>query len=1182
MSASASVSVSVSMSTSVIEDLLDQLIAKSILVTAAKGELSIKAPKGAMTKVLLALLKANKAGLIAYLEGHLQDTVAAPAIEAIARPADGAMVVSFSQQRLWFIDRLQSGSAEYNMPMPLLVEGPFDADAAQCAMNSIVRRHEILRTVFSERGSELVQVICDPVEFMLARHDLSDLDEGAQQGALSQLMASEAAEPFDLAQDLMVRGCFVLLRQADGASQAQQGALLFNMHHIASDGWSMAVLQREFVQHYQAQVSAKSVALAPLKIQYADFAHWQRDYLQGDVLERQLAYWQKQLADLPPVHSVPLDKPRPAQKQFVGAMVQRRLDSQTSENLTQLALRHDLSLFMLLHGALALMLSRHSNSRDIVIGTPVANRKQAELEPLIGFFVNTLALRVNTDQPNLAQYLGHVREVNQDAQSHQDVPFDHLVERLKVPRSVQHTPVFQIMLSMESDFALADGAQKQTIADVSFSALTQDSVAAKFDLLLDIQQSADGLLLRWTYDSSLFVHRHVEQFNDHFERLLLAMTATSAATPLGELPMLSESELAQLRYGMNDTEVEFDHEQRVYQLFEAQVLVQPDAIALSCGNQHMSYVELNRRVNQLAHYLVEQGLKPDGLVGLCLERSPALVVAIMAVLKAGGAYVPLDPDFPQPRLDYMLGDSRPALVLTQLSLAATVSFADIGHVCLDDPALVSQLDGFADHNPQIEGLTSRHLAYVMYTSGSTGQPKGVQIEHLALMNQINWMQKMYPLQPQDKVLQKTPFSFDVSVWEFVWTLAYGAKMVVVKPHGHKDPDYLLSLVVEQQVTVLQFVPSMLAIFLDSVDWSQCDTVRDVFCIGEALPRPLVQAFYETGTTASLHNLYGPTEATIQVSYWPCDDYQALAIIPIGLPMDNIALYVLDPHLQPVPMGVAGELYIGGVGLSRGYLNRAELTAQTFIDCPWQSDSGQDQRLYKSGDLVRYMADGNVEFLGRIDDQVKVRGYRIELKEIELQLTAFAGVTAAVVLVHEDNGQQRLVAYVVADVGGVSEADYISQLQAHLATTLPEYMVPSTVMLLADLPLTANGKLDKKALPQPHHAGQVVFEAPVSEQEVLLAQVWAQVLGLDEGSIGRKDNFFASGGHSLALLRYRLLLKAQGFDIPIAVLYQSQTLAQLALAITAQNSAQNSAHNSAYRDYLKLTTVNPANTHSILF
>ncbi|WP_323145084.1 non-ribosomal peptide synthetase [Massilia phyllosphaerae] len=1036
---------------------------------------------------------------------------------------DAPLAPSFAQRRLWFIDQLEGGSSQYHIPVALRLDGRLDRAALQTALDAIVARHEVLRTTYAADGDS--QLVAAPCRLALATDDLSGLGSDEQLAAVRQLGAAEAARPFDLQRDLMLRAR--LLRLAP-----EQHVLLVTLHHIAADGWSMGIIVREFGALYTAASAGRPAPLAPLPLQYADYAQWQRGRLEGGTMARQLDYWQARLQGLPQVHSLPLDRTRPAQQRFEGRLHAQRIGPALHARLAALAQTHDATLFMVLQSAFALLLARWSNETDIVIGSPIAGRPHHDLEGLVGLFVNTLVLRSQVDlDAGFDVLLGQSREALLEAYAHQDLPFEKLVDALKPERRLAHAPLFQVMFSMQNN-----EAAELRLPGLQVAGMAGTHVVAKFDLELSAGENADGLTLVWNYAASLFDQPTIARMADSFATLLGAIVAAPSRA-VGALEIVGESDARQLA-AWNATARPYPDRDCIHQLFEAQAARTPDATALVCGDTRLSYRELNTAANRIAHRLRAEGVGPDCMVGLCVERSVEMVVGVFGILKAGGAYVPLDPAYPRARLDYMLRDCAPRVVLTQSHLLGTAPAAAVPVLCLDDPAqFAGQPD--SDIDAAAIGLAPSNLAYVIYTSGSTGQPKGVMSEHGGLVNRIVWMQDAYRLEAADRVLQKTPFSFDVSVWELTWPFIAGAGLVMARPEGHKDPAYLADLIDREGVTVLHFVPSMLGAMLDSGRWGGCNTVRQVFCSGEALPFA-IQRQFQACHGAALHNLYGPTEASIDVShYTACADYRN-QVVPIGRPIQNTVLRVLDPRLCDTPIGVAGELHIGGVGLARGYLNRPDLTADRFIAGPGEA------RLYKTGDIVRYLADGNLEYLGRADHQVKLRGLRIELGEIESRLRALEGVQDAVVVAWGQGADMRLAAYVQAAVAAADEAPFGAALQAGLRAGLPEFMVPADFMVLARFPLSANGKLDRKQLPAIEHGNRIAasYVAPAGALEILLCKLWADALGLAQ--VGAEDNYFAIGGDSIKAIALVSAMKSAGVQVSVRDLFSARTVRALAL------------------------------------
>jgi amino acid adenylation domain-containing protein len=913
---------------------------------------------------------------------------------------------SWAQQRLWFIDELEGGCAAYHIPVALRLRGLLDPLALKRALDALVRRHEILRTVFVSSEGTPWQEIMREGDFPLREIDLRGIPEVEREGQVRAQKIEEVHAKFDLRAGPLVRGRLLRL-------QDEEHVLLITMHHIVSDGWSIGIMIRELAALYRAHKEGGDPQLSVLPIQYADYAQWQRQWLQGEALERQLGYWREHLGGAPPQLELPTDRPRPAVQSYRGGSIDVVLDSKLSATLRSFAQRQEITLFMLLQAAWSLLLARLSGQDDVVSGTPIANRQRPELEGLIGFFVNTLALRVQVQgEMRVGEFLTHVKTVTLGAYDHQDVPFEQVVETLQPERSLSRNPLFQVM------FALLNAPKSELqlpAMNVSLEGgLNQSSM---FDLHLLLEEDGEEISGAVNYAADLFDHETVQRWMASFQVLLQALTDDVNAR-IGDLPVLPEQERLQIIEQFNATQAPYPQDKLIQELFEEQVARTPDATALVFERNSLSYAELNAKANQLARFLREKDVGPDELVGICVERSLEMVIGLLGILKAGGAYVPIDPGYPPERLVYMLNDSAPKVLLTQEKLLALLPETTAQIVALDrDWSAIAQR---AAENLGALGQHSEHLAYMIYTSGSTGRPKGAMNEHRGLVNRLHWMQNQYQMTEADRVLQKTPFSFDVSVWEFFWTLLNGARLVVARPEGHKDPAYLQQLIEEEGVTRLHFVPSMLQSFLDQYPAGRCPSLRHVVCSGEELPAALARKFYALLPQAQLSNLYGPTEAAIDVTAWECKPDDPQARIPIGRPIANIQMYVLDARYQPVPIGVSGEIYIGGVGVGRGYLNRPELTAERFIKDPFSRDP--KARLYRTGDVGRWRADGAIEYLGRNDHQVKIRGYRIELGEIESQIIAHPQVKEAVVIAQNDTpDDKRLIAYVVGDRNAATKA-----------------------------------------------------------------------------------------------------------------------------------------------------------------
>jgi amino acid adenylation domain-containing protein len=1053
---------------------------------------------------------------------------------------------SFAQQRLWFIDQL-GGSVHYNMPGAWRIRGDFDEQIAERALRRIIERHEPLRTVFVDRDQGPQQFIRATFAFDLARVDLQTLDATAQAQVVKAAMDADVHKPFDLSEDVMLRASFIRL-------SPQEGVMLATMHHIASDGWSMGVLMQEFVQLYDAYARGLNDPLAPLAIQYADYAQWQRQWLEGAVLDEQLGYWERQLAALPVVHGLPLDRPRPPLQGFQGAVHYQSLDAATLAALKQLALDHQITLFMLLHAMFAVLLARHSHSNDIVIGTPMANRLQKELEPLVGFFVNTLVLRADCSaEQSVRAYLAQVRQVHLDAQANQDVPFEHLVERLRPARSTAHTALFQIMLSMNSTEAVT-----VTLPELMLTSLGSEEVTSKFDLTLDVLERGDSLGLSFTYNSELFDAATIARLGEHLVTLLQSVT-TMAEAPLHALPMLSDAERHHLLHTLNATARDYPRDVCLHELIEAQVARNPEAIALVYEEDALTYRELDAQANRLAHYLRTHGVGPDRRVGLCVERSLAMVIGILGILKAGGAYVPLDPSYPADRLAYMLEDSAPVVVVSQSNVQDRMP-AGLPVLRLDVDADVLSSYPDTSLSKQDLGLGADHLAYVIYTSGSTGKSKGVQITHQNVVNYVYGVADRFGFTHDMSYASVSTIAADLGNTVVFGSLAMGGCLHLLSQHCATDASAFNHYLHRHGIDVLKITPSHFLALRESGDPYAAFPRRHLILGGEASRQSWIDELTALHPACKIHNHYGPTETTIGVlTYTEGQQTDKNMTLPLGRPLQNIRVYILDEGLQLVPAGAPGELYIGGLGVSRGYLNRPALTEERFIPNPF--DQAPEARLYRTGDLVRYLPGGNIAFLGRVDRQLKIRGFRIEPGEIETALIGDPDVKEAVVLPYEGpNSDVQLVAYVVpVDYAPQDDTMTRERLRRHAMSVLPGHMVPSAFVLMAALPLTANGKIDQAALPPPSTAVSMdEYVEPRDDVERSICDIWCDILGADR--IGVRDNFFSLGGHSLLAMRILSALRQQfSLDdrtLPLPVLFEHQDVESLARFIQTTHQHTN--------------------------
>jgi amino acid adenylation domain-containing protein len=1058
----------------------------------------------------------------AWLEAKLQKRKGLFAIPAIPRRANHVSApLSFSQQRLWFLDLIEGERTAYNMSSATRLRGILEVEALRRAMEEVVRRHEPLRTTFSMIDGDPVQIIQPMEHFDLPVVDLGSTDAEQQKIEIAQRCRKEAEKPFDLTSHRMLRASLLRLSK-------DENVLLLTMHHIASDGWSFRILWRELGILYKAYRGGKESNILELPVQYADYAIWQRSQLDGPRREQLLQYWRQQL-DGVSVLELPTDHPRPTLPTYRGAQHHFELPEDLVAQLKVLSQTSGVTLHMTMLAAFQTLLSRYSGQYDIAVGVPDAGRNQTELEDLIGFFVNTLVLRTDlSGDPTFQKMLGRVRQVSLGAYDHQDLPFEKLVEELKPDRQLNRNPLVQVL------FQLLNFPDAQLDLDqLQVSRLPTSSQRVRFDLEMHIWQRSKTLSGSIVYSTDLFDSATIERFVGNFATLLKGIVADPGQR-ISELPLLTEPERHQLLVEWNNTAVDYPSDRSVHQLFEEQAERIPDAVAVVFSDQNLTYRDLNERANRLAHHLIGLGVEPETLVGLCVERSAELVISILGILKAGGAYVPLGVDYPPQRLEFMLRDSGLKFLVTQRQLVGRLPETDCTMFCLadEDPSF----QNLARFNPSAR-VHAESLAYVMYTSGSTGQPKGVQIPHAAVVNLLCAMAKQPGLTAADRLLSVTTPTFDISVLELLLPLTVGASLEIASSAIVSDPAELSSDLSTCGATVMQATPATWQMLINH-GWSGRENLK-VLCGGESMPRSIAATLCDR--TTPLWNMYGPTETTIWSTIYKVSDVPSCHLI--GRPISNTQVYVLDAHRNLVPIGVPGELYIGGVGLSRGYLNRPELTAEKFVQNTFSDKA--DAKLYRTGDLVRWRADGNLEFLGRIDDQVKLRGFRIELGEIETALNESPDVAQCVVTLREDRpDDKRLVAYYVPAPGTRLNT---SQLKSHLQDRLPDYMLPATFVEIEKLPLTSSGKIDRRGLPAPDDSrpdletGYAIPRNPIEQQ---LASIWSEVLGIQE--IGIHDNFFVLGGHSLLAVRlFASIEKSFGRRLPLAALFQHGTVGHLA-------------------------------------
>ncbi|CAJ8527229.1 non-ribosomal peptide synthase [Burkholderia pseudomallei] len=1082
-------------------------------------------------------------------------------------PRDGRIALSLAQQRLWFLTQLEGVSEAYHMSGAVRLDGPLNREVLQRALNRIVMRHEALRTCFVREEGEPIQVIQPHADLTVSYHDLREAEQSEQRA--KDLSQAHASAPFDLSRDLPVR---VLLLQLEDEAHVVQVV----MHHIASDGWSVGVFLQELSALYGSFIAEQGDPLAPLPLQYADYAAWQRRWLASGQLEKQGAFWQTNLSGAPTLLELPTDRPRPPKQSHAGASVEVKLGAALSERVKRLSQRHGVTPYMTLLSSWAAVLSRLSGQEEVVIGSPVAGRNRTEVEALIGFFVNTLALRLDlSSEPTVGELLKRTKAQVLSAQAHQDLPFDQVVERVKPPRSTAHPPLFQVMFVWQNM-----PAGELTIPGLTIRAVETPLQTAQFELTLSLQEAGDDIVGHLNYASALFDESTVRRYVTYWCRLLEGMTAGAADQTIVGLPLLDEAERKQVVYAWNATERDYPIEQCIHQLFEAQVDRKPEAIALTFEGQRLSYAELNARANRLAHYLQGRGVGPGRLVALCAERGIEMVVGLLAILKAGGAYVPLDPAYASDRLRGIVEDSQPALVLADAVGRAALGELDGALPVIDLETDALRWREMPATNPEVASQHVHHLAYVIYTSGSTGRPKGVMVEHAQVVRLFGATQAWFGFDERDVWTLFHSYGFDFSVWEMWGALLHGGRLVIVPTEVTRTPSAFFALLCAEGVTVLNQTPSAFQALMSAQEEREeaalkadvdaeaeaagnieranvvAHRLRYVIFGGEALePRTLASWYARHGERTQLVNMYGITETTVHVTYCAlrAEDAMRLGASPIGVRIPDLQLYVLDARREPVPMGVTGELYVGGAGVARGYLNRPELTRERFIDDPFVAGG----RLYKTGDLARWRTDGSLEYLGRNDFQVKIRGFRIELGEIEAQLAKVTGVREVVVLARDsaaevrDNAtpnvptpksssetEKRLVAYYTGD------AD-VAALRAQAAQHLPSYMVPSAYVRLDAWPLTPNGKLDRRALPAPADDAyaRAEYEAPQGAKEEALAAIWRELLHVER--VSRHDNFFELGGHSLLAIGVIERMRREGLHTDVRSIFNAQTLSDLA-------------------------------------
>ena len=1124
------------------EELLSYLGSLDIKLWVEDDRLKFNAPKGMVTAELRSQIKEQKAEIIAFLQSDLERRTPSTNYRTIERrDRHSDIPLSFIQERFWFLHQLQdSDSSAYNTFRAFQLTGKLNIEALERTLTEIIRRHQVLRARFQLVDGIPIQVIESDFQLNLPVIDLRELSEPEQSQRVEQLTTAFVKQPFDLEQTPLIRASLLQLA-------FQKYIFILSVHHIAIDGWSWKIFLKELSVIYTAFSSGQPSPLVELAIQYADYAAWQRQWLQGEVLETQLNYWKEQLAGDLPILKLPLDYPRPSFQTYTGATKNFQIPRQLTEKLKRLSQEEGVTLYITLLTAFNILLSRYSGQSDIIVGTPTANRSRPELEDTIGPFVNILLLRTNLKgNPSFRELLARVRKVTLEAYAHQDIPFDLLAEELQPERDLSRSIWFQVF------FGLHNFPEKEwELAKIAVTPFNIEKSASRYDMSLDLFENSAELIGKWEYNTNLFDEATIERMIGNFKTLLEAIVDFPSRTAF-ELPLLTPRERHQLLVEWNETNIEYPKDKCIHQLFEEQVEKTPDAVAVVFVEQELTYWELNCRANKLAHYLQELGVKPGTLVGISVERSLEMIVGLLGILKAGGTYVPLDPTYPSERISYMLENSQVPILLTQNYLKPTLPEYSGRAIALDSDWEVIATE--SEENP-VSGVTPENLIYVIYTSGSTGKPKGAGVYHRGFTNLVNWFSTDFELTTDDRVLIISSFSFDLTQKNFYAPLIVGGQLHLL-PSAHYDPQLVNQFVEQHKITCINCTPSVFYPLIEPENESKflkLASLRYVFLGGEPISLSRLWGWLQSvSCQAQIVNTYGPTECTdLSTSYRLKEPASFLEkAIPLGRSIFNVQNFILSQSLELLPVGVVGELYIGGEGVGAGYLNQPEMTAEKFIEVSFSDE--QKVLLYKTGDLARYLPDGNIEFLGRIDNQVKIRGFRIELGEIEVTLAQHPSLREGVVMAREDKlGDKYLVAYVIPN----SSQPTIPQLRSFLKSKLPDYMVPSTFVFLEAIPLTPNGKIDRRALPKPDFYHQEIVQiAPRTTTELQLVQIWSEVLNIP--TVGVRDNFFDLGGHSLLAVRLMAGIEKQfGTHLPLATLFTEPTIESQASLLSAATNPQ---------------------------
>ncbi len=1114
-----------------ISSLLEEARRLGIELYVDGERLRYRAPQGALNENLRTQITRHKEELLSFLLNRNGSFPSAPKITRRQNDGDERIILSFGQERLWFLYQMDPANPFYNLNTAARLMGVLDIDALERGINEIISRHEILRTRYQVIEGQPFGVVDSALKLTVEVTDLLRLSEPDRESEALKLSAEYFQQPFDLGKGPLIRASVLKLGEPNYL-------LLLSMHHIIFDGWSIGIFFRELATLYESYSAREPASLSDPTLQYSDFAYWQRQWLQGDALKTHLTFWKAYLSGANTILDLHTDRPRPPVQSFRGARRSFRIPSDVVESIKLLAQQEQATLFAALLSAFQTLLFRYTNQEDITVGTPVANRNKLEIENLIGFFVNTVPIRVDlSGDPTFRQLLGRVRETILEVQTHQEIPLERVVEEVQPKRELNRAPLFQVM------FVLQNAPFPQLkLADLTLVPMEIDNGTAKFDLTLYMREMGRELTGSLAYNTDLFESTSIARMISCFQ-ILLESVAADADQHISKLALLAATQRQELLTEYNQTDEAYLCDRLIHQLFEAEAESSPDALALVYEKQNLTYAELNKKANQLAHYLTSMGIGPELPVGICMEPSIDTIIGILGIIKAGGAYVPIDPSFPKERVDFILDDVRAPVLLTRQTTPEKFSGCKAQVINLD--ADWQTITGYGDGNPD-SYMEPGNLIYIIFTSGSTGTPKGVAIEHRQLLNYIYAVRQRLQFPFPASYATVSSIAADLGNTCVFPSLSFGGSLHIISPDRASDPNALAEYFQEHDIDCLKIVPSHLSALLTSARSEQVIPRKRLILGGESSSWNLIERLRTLAPDCLIFNHYGPTESTVGVLTCKVEDRlgDESATVPIGQPIGNIKTYLLDQHFEPAPIGIPGEVHIGGLGLARGYFNRPELTAEKFIPNPFSHEPGA--RLYRTGDLARYGPSGNIEFLGRVDDQVKIHGFRIELGDIKAVLDQHPSIRESLVTTYEPLGAKALAAYIVfnSDVKVV-----IAELRDYMKKRLPEYMIPSAFVTLDLLPRLPNGKINRKALPAPDKTAleAKTYEPPASPFEKEMAAIWTRLLGVEQ--IGTRDSFFDLGGHSLLATQ----LVARVYDvfqvsIPLRSIFEKPTIVELALVI----------------------------------